>query len=232
MVAGDTVLIKEGIYNEQVTVPSSIELGEIETVLGQHPSVRDVVVLAREDESGDKRLVAYVVPNQDSAPKINELRNLLKQKLPEYMIPSAFMMLDNLPLTPNGKIDRNALPAPDQARPDLEAEFVAPRTPIEETLSGIWIEVLGLERVGVNDNFFELGGHSLLATQVMSRIRNFFQMELPLRSFFEASTVAEMSNVIIANEAKPRQTEKIAWVLKKIDSMSAEDVEKNLQEKR
>ena len=117
------------------------------------------------------------------------------------MIPSAFMMLDSLPLMPNGKLDRIALPAPDSARPELEELFVPPRTPIEEILAGIWVEVLGVERVGVHDSFFELGGHSLLATQVLSRVIHAFQVEVPLRSLFEAPTVADMAVVIVQNQA-------------------------------
>jgi acyl carrier protein len=129
-------------------------------------------------------------------------------------------------------VDRQALPAPDRARPDLEDTFVAPRTPVEEVLAGIWAEVLGLERIGIHDNFFELGGHSLLATQVMSRIHGVYQVELPLRRFFEAPTVAELAQAIIAREAEPEQTEKIARILKHIEGMSAEDVTSMLQKKR
>jgi amino acid adenylation domain-containing protein len=173
-----------------------IELGEIEAVLGQHPAVRETVVLAREDIPGDKRLVAYVVSDQKETTTISELRSFLKHKLPDYMAPSAFVFLDALPLTPNGKVDRRALPAPDQSRPELEPAFVAPRTSAEKTLVGIWAEVLRLEPVGIHDNFFELGGHSLLATQVMSRVRTAFQVELPLRTLFEKPTVAELAEVI------------------------------------
>ena len=172
-----------------------IEPGEIEVVLGQHPAVREAVALAREDEPGEKRLVAYVVPNQERVPTTSELCSFLKAKLPEYMVPSAFVMLEALPLTPNGKVDRRALPMPDQARPE-DSTFVAPRTPVEEVLAGIWSQVLGLERISVYDNFFELGGHSLLATQVISRLCNAFQLELPLRHIFEAPTVAELSAAI------------------------------------
>jgi acyl carrier protein len=147
------------------------------------------------------------------------------------MMPSAFVLLDALPLTPNGKVDRLALPAPDQARPDLEGTFVAPRTPVEEVVAGVWAEVLGLERIGVHDNFLDLGGHSLLATQVMSRICRAFRVELPLRRFFEASTVASLSQIIIANEAGPGQAEKIARTLQRIKGMSAEAVTNMLQQK-
>jgi amino acid adenylation domain-containing protein len=179
-----------------------IELGEIESVLGQHAGVREAVVLAREDSPGDKRLVAYVVPRQEPAPTINELRSFLKEKLPEYMIPSAFVLLDALPLTPNGKLDRQALPAPDQNRPEPEESYIAPRTPVEEMLAEIWAEVLKLDKVGVHDNFFELGGHSLLATQVISRVRNTFLVEVGVRSLFEMPTVAHLAKAI--EEGKQR----------------------------
>ncbi len=184
-----------------------IELGEIEAVLSQHPAVLQTVVIAREDVPGDKRLVAYVVPNQEPAPTVNgdwrgvpplsqtgvDLRRFLKEQLPVYMIPNAFVMLDTLPLTPNGKVDRRLLPVPDTSDKSLEAGFVPPRTPTEEVLAGIWAEVLRVE-VGIHDNFFELGGHSLLATQVISRVRQTFNVELPLRTLFEAPTVADLGS--------------------------------------
>jgi len=173
-----------------------IELGEIEAVLAGHPTVQETVVLAREDAPGEKRLVAYVVANQDRAPSAGELRHFLKEKLPEYMVPSAYVMLRALPLSPNGKVDRRVLPAPDPTNPEREEAFVAPRTPSEEMLAGIWAEVLGLKQVGIHDNFFELGGHSLLATQVISRIRNTLKAELPLRRLFEAPTVAGLAECI------------------------------------
>jgi amino acid adenylation domain-containing protein len=180
-----------GRIDHQVKVRGfRIEPGEIEAVLGRHPGVRESVVLAREDEPGDRRLVAYVVPNTGEIPKVGELRRFLAEKLPDYMLPSFVVTLDALPLTPSGKVDRRALPAPDGVRPELEETFAAPLTPIEQALAEIWCSLLKLERVGVHDNFFELGGHSLLATQVISRIRNLFQVEIPLRALFEAPTVA------------------------------------------
>ncbi|MBE9205818.1 amino acid adenylation domain-containing protein [Nostoc sp. LEGE 06077] len=172
-----------------------IELGEIETLLSQYPEIKSVVVIAREDSSGDKRLVAYVVPHQDSKPIAQELRSFLKTKLPEHMIPGAFVMLESLPLTPNGKIDRRALPEPDLDSRLLK-KYVAPRTPIEELLTPIWTQVLKVEQVGIHDNFFELGGHSLLATQLVSRIRNIFKVELPLRELFAKATVGELAHLI------------------------------------
>jgi amino acid adenylation domain-containing protein len=173
-----------------------IELGEIEAALTQHSAVRASVVVVREDEPGSKRLVAYVVPHPEQALTITELRRFLKDKLPEYMMPSAFMILEALPLTPNGKVNRQALPAPELARPELEKSFAEPRTPIEEVLAAIWIDILRLEQVGIHDNFFELGGHSLLATQVISRLRKVFQVELPLRCLFESPTIAELAETI------------------------------------
>jgi acyl carrier protein len=186
-----------GRLDHQVKVRGfRIELGEIETVLIQHPNIQKAVVLARKVGPDDKRLVAYVAPQEEFAPTVTELHNYVKDRLPEYMVPSAFVTLDSLPLTPNGKIDRRALSTPDQTRPELEEVFVAPRTPIEEILAGIWSEVLGLEKVGVHDNFFELGGHSLLATRLVSRVRDAFQVELPLRSIFEAATVADQALLV------------------------------------
>jgi len=194
-----------------------IELGEIESVLSQHPAVREAVVLALDQvehpksktrtehsrsiqnpKSVDKRLVAYVVPRQDSVFSIHDLRSFLIQKLPDYMLPSSFVFLDALPLTSNDKIDRRALLAPDQSRPELEKSYVAPRTPVEETLAGIWAEVLQLERVGIHDNFFHLGGHSLKVTQVLSRVCNTFDVELPLCSVFEAPTVTGLAARVVA----------------------------------
>ncbi|MFN6563899.1 MAG: non-ribosomal peptide synthase/polyketide synthase [Nostoc sp. ChiSLP01] len=171
-----------------------IELGEIETVLSQHPHVQACCVVARQDSSGENSLAAYVVPQKQVAITTNELRRFLSYKLPEYMIPQAFMILEFLPLTPNEKIDYSALPAPNlQSSAD---KYVAPRTPTEEILAQIWAQVLKVEQVGINDNFFELGGHSLLATQLVSRIRKIFQVELPLRELFAAATVGELARII------------------------------------
>jgi amino acid adenylation domain-containing protein len=175
-----------------------IEPGEIEAALSRHAAVREAVVLAREDSPGDKRLVAYVVTTEDERPSsfIQELRAFLAERMPEYMLPSAFVVLDTLPLTPSGKLDRRALPAPDYVQPALETTFAAPRTPIEELLAQIWGSVLSQPRVGIHDNFFALGGHSLLATQVVSRVREALQIELPLRSLFETPTIAGLAEQI------------------------------------
>lgn len=173
-----------------------IEPGEIESVISQHPAVKQAVILVREHPPGDKRLIAYIVPAQQPVLVVSELHGFLKEHLPAYMVPSAFVVLDNLPLTPSGKIDRQALPAPGQARPSLEAEYLAPRTASEKVVCAIWSEVLNLERIGVHDNFFELGGHSLLATQVVSRVRAALSAKLPLQTIFDKPTVAALASEI------------------------------------
>jgi amino acid adenylation domain-containing protein/FkbH-like protein len=168
-----------------------IELGEIESVLAKHSGVRQSLVIAREDEPGLKRLVAYIVLSTTEGANEGAFRAHLKQSLPEFMIPSAFVTLDAFPLSPNGKIDRKALPKPEYSG---EAEkYVAPRNPAEEQVAAIWAKVLRLQRVGIHDDFFGLGGHSLLATQVVSRVRQSFGVELPLRALFEAPTVVQLA---------------------------------------
>ena len=185
-----------------------IELGEIESLLSQHPSVGQVVVVFREDSPGDQRLVAYIVPKLPAyaaspeqygaarAPSRMDpsaLRIWVRERLPEFMLPGAWVEMASLPLLPNGKVDRKGLPLPDYGRPDLAAVYHEPRTPTEEVMASIWAEVLRIDQVGVHDQFFELGGHSLLATQVVSRIRQSFRVELPLRALFEAPTVAGLA---------------------------------------
>ncbi|SFJ64597.1 non-ribosomal peptide synthetase [Thermoflavimicrobium dichotomicum] len=196
---GDLVRYREdgqleflGRIDHQVKIRGyRIELGEIEAVLRKHPTVQDVVVVAREDIPGDKRLVAYVVSEQADT---DAWQQHVKQKLPDYMIPSVFVVMDALPLTPNGKLDRKALPAPKQTGSDQA--YVAPRTATEEILAAIWSEVLRIQPVGVHDHFFELGGHSLLATQVMARIHETFQIQLPLRILFEKPVLSELAQEI------------------------------------
>ena len=182
-----------GRIDEQVKVRGfRIELGEIESALRVNPDIGEVVVMAREDVPGDRRLVAYVVAEGGDVDLIERMREQLRASLPEYMMPSAFVLLAALPLTPNGKIDRKALPASE--RGSVVADYVAPRTPTEEIMAGIWAEVLKVERVGVHDNFFELGGHSLLATQVVSRVRQALRMDVSLRSLFAIATVAGLAS--------------------------------------
>ena len=174
-----------------------VELGEIETVLSQHPSVAQAVVTIREDRPGDKRLVAYLTA-EGGMPSANEMRKFLQLSLPDYMVPSEFVLLEAMPLTPNKKVDRQALPAPDYTGSGAVTQFAEPRDPVEDLLANIWARVLGLESIGIQDNFFERGGHSLLATQVMSRIREAFHVELPLRALFESPTIAGLAEKLEA----------------------------------
>ncbi|MDB6068791.1 MAG: amino acid adenylation domain protein [Pedosphaera sp.] len=171
-------------------------------------------------------------PAQSQSRLIPQLRNHLKQSLPDIMVPSAFVLLPAMPLTPNGKIDRRALPASNQTRSDLTETFVAPRTPLEQTLAGIWRDILGLESVGVEDDFFKLGGHSLLATQLVSRLREIFKVELPLRSLFEAPTITGLARNLIARETTPGIVERTACILNRLDNMSADELEQALQQRK
>jgi aspartate racemase len=194
-----------GRLDSQVKVRGyRIELGEIETLLNQHPALSDAVVVVREDKADDKRLVAYFVTGQERKVTAVELRAYLQQSLPEYMVPAAFVALESLPLTANGKVNRKELPAPEAMPSEGENVYLAPRTPEEELLANTWIEVLGVERVGINDNFFEIGGHSLLATQVISRVREIFQIELPLRELFDQPTIAGLAHAIAASQEAQR----------------------------
>jgi amino acid adenylation domain-containing protein len=199
-----------------------VELGEIESILVQHPGVRAAAVLAREDTPGDKRLVAYVVPEARtldtmvpasawqseqvaSAQSIPEIRAFLQQKLPDYMVPAGFVFLDALPLTPNGKVDRKALPAPLDLRPEAGTRFIAPRTEMEEKLAQIWCEVLRLDRVGIHDNFFELGGNSLLAVRVVGKvIQTFANENFTLSAMLQAPTVSEFARLLMQGGSQYR----------------------------
>ena len=171
-----------------------VELGEIEVALTRHPSVRESIVVAR-DDAGDKKLIAYLVAN-GTAPNAGELRDFLGAQLPEYLVPAAFVVVDALPLSANGKVNRLALPDPDRISAKLSSEYLAPRNETERRLAAIWSNVLRVERVGVNDNFFELGGHSLLAAQVISRLRRELAIETPLRLLFEHPTVASLAAAV------------------------------------
>ncbi|NEP60335.1 MAG: amino acid adenylation domain-containing protein, partial [Symploca sp. SIO2G7] len=190
-----------------------IEPGEIEARLTQHPIVQESVVIVREDQPGDKRLVAYVVPNREQLLTIGDLRRFIGEKLPKYMVPTAFVTLDALPLNPNGKVDRLALPVPDTARPELEAAFVAPRTPTEQVLAEIFVRVLEVQQVGVSDNFFELGGHSLLATQLIAQLLKTFELEVTVVDLFEAPTVAGLAERIEKILHGDRQAERLSETL-------------------
>ena len=185
-----------------------IELGEIEEVLGQHPGVAACTVTAREDHAGDKRLVAYLV-TPGGALGVSELRDHLRQKLPDYMIPAAFVTLDALPLTPNGKVDRKALPAPSVAPAAPSFNFAAAQSPIEQLLAGIWSKELGLEKVGVNDNFFELGGHSLLLTRIQVQINEALKTTVSIVKLFQYPTIRALTAHLANASAKPDRLPKV-----------------------
>ena len=178
-----------------------IELGDIEAKLAAQPGVKEAVVLAREDVPGEKQLVAYYLDAGDANVAPEALRSALQALLPDYMVPTAYVRMDAWPLTSNAKLDRRALPAPQGATAARARAYVAPRTPIEEVLTDIWAEIIGVERVGVHDNFFDLGGHSLMAMRLMSAIRDGLGLELPLKTFFEAPTVAQMGRALLPDEA-------------------------------
>jgi amino acid adenylation domain-containing protein len=179
-----------------------IELGEIEALLAQHAGIRELAVIAREDIHGDKRLVAYVVPQQER-PQIGELRSFLQEHLPNYMVPNFFVFLDTLPLTPNGKIDRRALPAPDLSNQESAEIFVAAQDDLERELTEIWERVLGVEAIGIRDNFFDLGGHSLMAVSLFSQIEQTFGKNLPLATLFKAPTIEQLASFL--RQEKPPQ---------------------------
>ncbi|CAN5342232.1 hypothetical protein BH24PSE2_BH24PSE2_12570 [soil metagenome] len=178
-----------------------IEPGEIESILSAHVSVAQSVVLLREDSPGDKRLVAYCVAAADTTMNVSTLKKYLREQIPDYMMPAAFVYLKTLPLTPAGKIDRRGLPAPDDSSLESESSYTAPGTPVEKRVAGIWCDLLGLSRIGIFDDFFDVGGHSLLATQLASRIRDAFGVEVSIRDIFEGPTVSCLSALIAGRSA-------------------------------
>jgi acyl carrier protein len=174
-----------------------IELGEIEAALNEHPAVRESAVVAREQaQHSERQLVGYVVMRREEIVTMEELREHLKARLPDYMVPQQFVILEKLPLTSNGKLDRRALPAPETAGIRSQQAFVAPSTPVEESLADIWAEVLRVNPVGVHDNFFDLGGHSLLAMQLLSQIQALYGVKLPLRTIFEQGTIVQLAEIL------------------------------------
>jgi acyl carrier protein len=193
-----------GRIDDQVKVRGfRIELGEIRAVLGQHPAVQEAVVIAREDQLGEKRLVAYLTARQQLAPSVNDLRIFLKERLPDYMLPSAFMFMDALPMLPNGKVNRRALPVPDSLRPDLQAAYVPPQTEVEQAIAAIWKEVLHLEQVGIRDNFFDLGGHSLLIMQVHGKLSHVTDKNISVADMFRYPTIDALAKWLSQAQNEP-----------------------------
>jgi amino acid adenylation domain-containing protein len=216
-----------GRVDEQLKIRGfRIEPGEVESVLREHEQVAEAVVLGRQEESGEKRLVAYLVAAAGAAElSVADLRRYLDEKLPEYMVPAGFVYLAELPLNANGKVDRAALPAPEWEQMRGEQEYVGPRTAVEEVLCGIWEEVLGVDRVGVYDNFFKIGGNSLLAMQVVSRVGSAFQTVMSLPSLFETGSVSGLSTVMLESAAEPSKLERMAELLLEIRQLSDDEVE-------
>lgn len=231
-----------GRIDNQVKIRGArVELGEIEAMLVAHPSVREAAVVAREDVKGERKLIGYVVQATNISEDLpRELRTYLRKSLPDYMIPVTFVTMEALPLTPSGKIDRRALAGLETENSQGIEPYEAPRGPVEEKLAEIWAAVLRIERVGIRDNFFELGGHSLLATQLISRVRNAFKVELPLRKLFESPTVAELASVILefehpskngaANTIIRDRSGETEELLTRIDKLSDEDVDSLLRQ--
>jgi amino acid adenylation domain-containing protein len=201
-----------------------IELGEIEAVLSQHPYVRSAVAIAREDKSGVKHLFAYVLPDIKQ-PTSDELYFFLKQKLPDYMMPASFTFMQAFPLSPNGKVDRRALPIPDAGRPELSQTFVAPKSVTEELLAEIWSEILGVEKIGIHDNFFDLGGHSLRVIQVVSRIRQTFDLEISVHHLFKNHTISKLIEVMAELAGSFEVIDEIARTIREISQLSPEQVQ-------
>jgi len=201
-----------------------IELGEIEIILRQHAAVRDCVVVV-----SDQRLAAYLVVDRNQPDLVIQLRNYVKERLPDYMIPATFMILESLPLSANGKVDRRALPAPDALPGESAVASVPPETPTQEALAEIWAESLRMERPGIDDNFFDLGGHSLLATQVVSRIRVKFGVDLPLMDFFAAATIRAMSEKIETVLLESASAEKIDQLLEQVEAIDEYETGKAAQ---
>lgn len=232
----DGVIEYYGRTDQQIKIRGfRIELGEIEAALRVHSAIRECVVIAQEEKLQGKRLIAYIVPEQEQSLSVSDMRPFLLKSLPDFMVPAAFIILKTLPLTAHGKIDRSALPAPEQEASTREEVFAGPRTPTEEVLTSIWLEVLHIKRIGIHDNFFAAGGHSLLAMQITSRIHEKFQVEIPLRSLFEAPTIAELSLVVThALHAPPRESSQEPpqtkrWspghLLERLDQLSEDEVE-------
>ena len=205
-----------------------VDVTEVETALEQHNEIRNVVVMGKNDQIGNTRLVAYVVPRNRPAPNFATLKTFLRDKLPEYMVPTEFVFLDELPLMSTGKINRRALPEPLHRGSNRLIPVVAPRTLIEKRLAEIWAEVLSVPELSVQDNFFDLGGHSLVASQLISRVIQKFHLELPIKALFDAPTVAEMALIITQNQAKLATDAEVARMLCEVEAMTEEEAQKLL----
>ncbi len=207
-----------------------IELGEIERIMSEHPGVSGIIAVAREDDRGEKQLTAYILPDNEREPGVDELRRWAGENLPDFMVPSSWVMMESFPLTPRGKVDRNSLPPPGKERPEMEEDYVVPDSPAEKKLALIWREILDVERIGIRDNFFDLGGNSLLATQLVSRIREEFQIELELKKLFQDPTISGLAAVMEEGEKKESEEDKIARTLEKMEDISDREAEEMIRD--
>jgi len=222
----DGCLIHKGRKDYRIKIRGyGVDLIEVEKALLAHPDIDEALVTTIEEEDGTARLIAYFVCGGQGDVNVGDLRNHLRNKLAEYMIPSLFIKLDNLPLTANGKIDRKALPKPDYSRPELGRPYAYPQNQLEENLVRIWEEVLGVRPIGIDDNFFDLGGHSLAATRVVSRVIQQFQIDIPLQSLFQSPTVADMAAVITAHQGKKLGESQLKTILDELASLSDADAQ-------
>jgi amino acid adenylation domain-containing protein len=220
-----------GRIDHQVKVRGfRIELGEIEAALAAQPPVQQAVVTVQPDLSGEQRLVAYVITTPGDAPVVGDLRAALKERLPDYMVPSTFQFIDAFPLTPNGKIDRQALPAPDSGRPRLEASYIVPRNALEQSIAAVWQEVLGLDAVGVFDNFFDLGGHSMLLVKAHSKLRDVAPRRLSIVDMFRYSTIDALSKFM--SETPSAEAAGLAEVLARADKLKQAAVRQRARQPR
>lgn len=229
----DGCLVHVGRKDFQVKIRGHrVELAEVELALRQVPGIKQGVVIPWEDSRGARQLAAYFVAEQDTSPTVAQLRSYMSQKLPGYMLPSAFMQLDMLPLTAGGKVDRRALPQPVRSRPPLGAPYVEATTAIEKMLIALWAEVIGIDALGIHDDFWELGGDSLLAAQLVSRVNESFLQQFSPNALVEAPTVAKLSALLIERENDVGQSQRIANILLRIDSMTAEQIETAVEDER
>ena len=223
-------LLYVGRKDDQVKIRGvKVEIREVEAVLSEHPQVKQAAVVALDGSGGDKYLTAYIVPFDPAGITVTAINNYLRQRIPDYMIPSACVFLSELPVM-NGKVDRRALPRPDDKRPELNTPYTSPGNEIEKSLVRIWEEVLNIHPVGVRDNFFDLGGHSLAATQVVSRVIHHFKLEVPLQSMFESPTIGDMAAVIAAHQGKTLDDRGLTALLKELETMSDAEAKRILDD--
>jgi acyl carrier protein len=222
----DGCLLYMGRKDAQVKIRGyRIEVAEIELALQQHAAIKEAVVLAREDQPGDVRLVAYMVAASQPLPTVNALQAFLRQRLPDYMVPAAFVYLETLPLTATGKVDRRAVPPPSTTRPPLAQPFEAPRTPVEEQLARLWAEMLGLDSISIHDDFLALGGHSLLAMRIITRVCDTFRVDVSMRSLLASPTVADMATLIVQHMASSVDSPDLHCLLAEVEELSEDAVQ-------